>query len=95
MTLTRSITVVLLVLLAIIHYQLWLGKMGVMHNTELRSKLEEELTRNQEAQRQNDQMAAEVSDLKEGLEMVEERARTELGMIKPNEIFVQTTTATR
>jgi len=43
----------------------------------------------QDARRQNELLSAEVSDLKEGLNMVEERARHELGMVKPNEIFVQ------
>ena len=43
----------------------------------------------------NEQLAAEVSDLKEGLEMVEEKARFELGMIKPDEIFVQLSPARR
>ena len=46
---------------------------------------------NTQAQLRNDQLTAEVRDLKEGLEMVEEKARYELGMIKPNEIFVQFT----
>ncbi len=42
-----------------------------------------------QAQHANEQLASEVRDLKEGLEMVEEKARMELGMVKPNEIFVQ------
>jgi cell division protein FtsB len=51
-----------------------------------------ELSANQSAQARNAQLVAEVSDLKEGLEMVEERARYELGMIKPDEILVQLST---
>jgi cell division protein FtsB len=47
--------------------------------------------KNAGAQRYNDQLTAEVRDLKEGMEMVEEKARFELGMVKPNEIFVQFT----
>jgi len=46
---------------------------------------------NAKAQLLNDQLKAEVSDLQEGLEIVEEKARFELGMVKPNEIFVQFT----
>jgi cell division protein FtsB len=44
---------------------------------------------NRDAQQRNDQLASEVRDLQEGLDMVEELARAELGMVKPNEIFVQ------
>jgi cell division protein FtsB len=44
---------------------------------------------NQKAQTDNERRSAEVRDLKEGLHMVEEKARSELGMVKPNEIFVQ------
>ena len=43
------------------------------------------------ARQRNEQLAAEVDDLREGLEMVEERARAELGMVKPDEVFVQVT----
>ena len=44
-----------------------------------------------QAHRANDRLAVEVRDLQEGLDMVEEKARSELGMVKPNEIFVQFT----
>jgi cell division protein FtsB len=45
--------------------------------------------KNKASQQTNDQVASEVRDLKEGLEMIEDKARAELGMIKPNEILVQ------
>ena len=45
--------------------------------------------RNEQARQANDRLAAEVRDLKEGMEMVEEKARFELGMVRPNEILVQ------
>ena len=51
--------------------------------------LTDQQAKNIKSQARNDQLAAEVRDLKEGLEMVEEKARSELGMVKPNEIFVQ------
>jgi cell division protein FtsB len=57
----------------------------------LQGKLNALQVKNQQAQRSNDQLTAEVRDLKEGLEMVEEKARFELGMVKPNEIYVQFT----
>lgn len=60
---------------------------------ELKARLNEQQASNAQARERNRQLAAEVRDLKEGLEMVEEKARFELGMIKPDEIFVQVTPA--
>jgi cell division protein FtsB len=57
----------------------------------MQQRLDKQLAENVQAQASNDQLAAEVKDLQEGLEMVEEKARSELGMVKPNEIFVQIT----
>jgi cell division protein FtsB len=57
--------------------------------SELRKELTQQKQANEEARRRMEQLSAEVSDLKEGLNMVEERARHELGMVKANEIFVQ------
>ena len=87
----RLLTVVLLILLLLIHAQLWLGRGSIPDVTQLQEKISLQKARNQEAQRVNDRLASEVRDLKEGLDMVEERARMELGMVKPNEIFVQIT----
>jgi cell division protein FtsB len=85
----RLVPIVLIALLAIIQAQLWLGKGGVPTVAELERALQEQKAANEEAHRKIDQLSAEVNDLKEGLHMVEERARSELGMVKPNEIFVQ------
>jgi cell division protein FtsB len=85
----RYVTVALLVLLALVHAELWFGKGGVPRMMELRSLLHAQQDVNDTARARNAQLAAEVRDLKEGLEMVEEKARFELGMIKPNEIYVQ------
>lgn len=85
----RFVLVVLTVLLVVFQAQLWLGRGSVLKVHQMRHKLDEQLVQNTQAKIHNDQLAAEVHDLKEGLEMVEERARTELGMLKPNEIFVQ------
>jgi len=83
------VPIVLVALLAIIQAQLWLGKGGVATVAELERSLQEQKAENEKAHRKIDQLSAEVNDLKEGLNMVEERARHELGMVKPNEIFVQ------
>ena len=91
----RLLTVVLAALLVLVQAELWLGKSGVPRVMELQGKLAEQQAANAAAQRRNQQLDAEVRDLKEGLEMVEEKARLELGMIKPDEIFVQLSTPRR
>lgn len=88
----RIATLVLLALLAVVQAELWFGKGGVPRVMSLRSQVQHQQERNNQAQAVNEQLAAEVRDLQEGLEMVEEKARTELGMIKPDEIYVQLTT---
>jgi len=85
----RLIPLVLIALLVILQAQLWLGKGGIPSVAELERAVQEQKAKNEEAHRKIDQLTAEVNDLKEGLNMVEERARQELGMVKPNEIYVQ------
>jgi cell division protein FtsB len=87
----RLVTLALLALIALVHAELWLGRSGVPRVMELEGKLLEQKAQNEMAHERNEQLLAEVSDLKEGLEMVEEKARFELGMIKPDEIYVQVT----
>ena len=91
----RWITLALVALLALVQAELWFGKGGVTRMVELQRKLDVQKSTNEQAKRRNEQLAAEVSDLKEGLEMVEEKARFELGMIKPDEIYVQLSPARR
>jgi cell division protein FtsB len=86
---TRLIPALLIFLLLALHGQMWIGRGSIGHVRELQTKLSDLDSQNKEAQKFNDQLAAEVRDLKEGLEMVEEKARFELGMVKPNEILVQ------
>jgi cell division protein FtsB len=85
----RTIPIVLVALLVILQGQLWLGRGGVPTVAELERELQQQKATNEEARRKIEQLSAEVNDLKEGLNMVEERARHELGMVKPNEIYVQ------
>jgi cell division protein FtsB len=85
----RFVTVVLLALLGLVHAELWFGKGGVPRTVELNGRLQAQKAANDAARQRNEQLAAEVRDLKEGLEMVEEKARLELGMVKPDEILVQ------
>ena len=84
----RSVAFLLVGLLLVVHAQLWFGRGSVGDVAEMQRKLEEQRARNVLAQQTNERLAAEVRDLQEGLEMVEERARMELGMVKPNEIYV-------
>ncbi len=85
----RVVTGVLIALLGLIQAELWFGKGGVPKMMDLTGKLRVQSASNAVAKERNDRMSAEVNDLKDGLEMVEEKARFELGMIKPDEIYVQ------
>ena len=86
---SRIIPAALIALLVILHAQLWFGRGSVPRVAGMVAELEAQKQKNAQAQLVNDRLAAEVRDLKEGLDMVEEKARLELGMVKPNEIYVQ------
>ena len=85
----RFVPAVLIALLVALHAQLWFGRGSVPKVASMTLELEAKKQQNAQAQQFNERLAAEVQDLKEGLEMVEEKARRELGMVKPNEIYVQ------
>ena len=85
----RAVPVLLLTLLVVLHAQLWFGRGSLPNVAQLRADLAQQNQQNELALQANHQLEAEVRDLKEGLELVEEKARMELGMIKANEIFIQ------
>lgn len=85
----RPLHWVLLALLLLLQGQLWLGRGSLPEVMRLRQVLKDQNQQNGAARLANDRLSAELHDLKDGLEMVEERARSEIGMVKPNEIFVQ------
>jgi len=85
----RILCIILAAFLVAIQAQLWLGKGGLPRGVALRAELAQAEAANEQARARNAQLEAELRDLREGLEMVEEKARFELGMIKPDEIFVQ------
>jgi cell division protein FtsB len=87
----RWATLVMAGLLAMVQADLWFGKGNMPYVMSLQRQLTEQRAANAQARERNLRVAAEVSDLKEGLEMVEDKARSELGMVKPNEILVQVT----
>jgi cell division protein FtsB len=86
---SRIVPVVLIALLVMIHTQLWVGRGSLPNVTALQHKIDAQKAANAKAKLVNDQLASEVEDLRAGLGTVEEKARMELGMVKPNEIFVQ------
>ncbi len=85
----RFVPALLLFVLLALHVQLWFGRGSVSDVARMENKLAQQQAANLAARQSNERLAAEARDLREGVEMVEERARTELGMVKPNEIFVQ------
>lgn len=85
----RFVTIALLLLLAGVQAGLWLGEGGLPQVMRLQAQLDGKLKANAELKRANERLGAEVEDLRQGLEMVEERARADLGMVKPDEILVQ------
>ena len=89
----RFVPVVFAALLALVQAELWFGRGGMPHVMSLRAELAQQRAANAEARLRNDRLAAEVTDLKNGLEMVEEKARKDLGMVKPDEVLVMVSAA--
>ena len=89
MRVLRITALVLLALLAWLQYRLWFGHGGAGDVRELSQQVEQQRRDNGGLQQRNDALAAEVAELKseDGGAAVEERARSELGMIKPGETF--------
>ena len=85
----RLVTLALLMVIGVVQAELWFGKNSAPHVMALAAKLDAQRTVNEAARIRNERIAAEVSDLNTGLEMVEDKARGELGMVKPNEILVR------
>lgn len=88
---SRIVPVILLALLGALHAQLWLGRGSVPRVNEMQRQIDAQKAANDQARQANARLTSEVHDLKEGLDMVEEKARSELGMVKPNEVYVQFT----
>ena len=82
---------ILAALLVVVQGDLWFGKGNLRYVMGLQKQLDAQRLANAAARERNARVAAEVNDLKDGLEMVEETARAELGMLRPDEILVQVT----
>ena len=86
----KLLTILLVALIALIQYPLWLGKGSWLRVWEADQQLAAQRDTNGRLKARNAALDAEVRDLKQGLDAIEERARSELGMIKQDEIFFQT-----
>jgi len=91
----KFLAAILATLVLALQYPLWISKGSWMRVRDLDQQLAQQRRSNAQLKASNEALDAEVRDLKEGLEMVEEKARFELGMIKPDEIYVQLSPARR
>ncbi|GLR08412.1 cell division protein FtsB [Mixta theicola] len=82
-----KLTLLLLALLVWLQYSLWLGKNGIHDYTRVSDDVVVQQASNAKLKARNDQLFAEIDDLNGGSEAIEERARNELGMIRPGETF--------
>jgi cell division protein FtsB len=85
----RLLTLALAGFVLLIQYPLWLGKGGWLRVWEVDQQIGAQRERNARLKNRNAALEAEVRDLKQGVEAVEERARSELGMVRQDEIFFQ------
>ncbi len=85
----RWVTLILLALILLLQYPLWVGKGGWFKVWDIGRQVEEQKKLNQQVQLRNAILDAEVRDLKQGTDAIEEHARSGLGMIKPGEVFFQ------
>ena len=85
----KLLTLVLIALIALLQYPLWLGKGSWLKVWEVNQQVITQHETNQQLKIRNAVLDAEVRDLKQGHDAIEERARSELGMIKQDEIFFQ------
>jgi len=82
----------LLALLVLLQYRLWLGEGGMREVARLRAEITAQREENGQLRERNRTLAAEVQDLKKGTTAIEERARTDLGMVGKGETFYQVVT---
>ena len=85
----RILGAIFVALIVLIQYPLWLGKGGWLRAWEVERQVDAQKAKNRQLEARNASLAAEVRDLKTGTEAIEERARHELGMLRPDEIFYQ------
>lgn len=85
----KALTLIFVVLIALLQYPLWLGKGSWLRVWNVNQQIDEQKEKNASYKQRNQTLNAEVRDLKQGNAAIEERARSELGMIKQDEVFYQ------
>jgi cell division protein FtsB len=85
----KALTLIFVILIALLQYPLWLGKGSWLRVWNVNQQIDEQKEKNAAFKQRNETLSAEVHDLKQGNAAIEERARTELGMIKQDEVFYQ------
>lgn len=86
----RYLNLLLIVMLAMLQYDLWIGDGSMASVWRMQHTIKDQREKNAGLKTRNDALTAEVKDLKSGQSAIEERARSELGMIKNGETFIQT-----
>jgi len=85
----KWIAAILIIILLALQYKLWVGQGSLAEVSRLQQAIAKQTAANAQQRERNDALDAEVQDLKKGVEAIEERARSELGMIKQDETFFQ------
>jgi len=85
----KKLVILLLILLAYLQYKLWFGESSLQDVWELHQEVEFQRQENIELRERNAALEAEVQDLQQGLDAIEEHAREDLGMVKEGETFYQ------
>ena len=85
----KALTLIFVILIALLQYPLWLGKGSWLRVWNVNQQIEDQKKINKAYQQRNETLGAEVRDLKQGSAAIEERARSELGMVKQDEVFYQ------
>ena len=85
----RTLALIFIALIVALQYPMWLGKGGWLQVRELDRQLAAQRENNEKLKARNEALDADVRDLKSGFEAIEERARSELGMVRSDEVFFQ------
>ena len=91
-TSSKVILIAAILIFAVFQYRFWFGEGGYFPHQALVQNIQQQIETNEELKERNRILAAEVYDLKNGVEAIEEHARLDLGLIKPHETFVQMST---